>query len=186
MNCRKVCAPSFSQTIGEQLLPIKRCCPFIAYMPNMPDKFGIKLWMLAEVNSKYLVNIIPYLGVQKTIKGWSFSRKCGNEDHRTNPKQRVQCIEGQFFISFEPAKKLQKEGTTIVGTARANSKHLLKEITGSLNGGKNGSKFYYEEHFQCMFVNYQCKEEVCIPSIKHACITFCFRWRKEETRYSIL
>ena len=47
MNCRKVYTPSFSLTIDEQLLPIKSCCSFIVYMPNKPDKFGIKFWMLA-------------------------------------------------------------------------------------------------------------------------------------------
>ena len=34
-------------------------------MPNRPDKFGIKFWMLAEVDSKYVVNIIPYLEAQE-------------------------------------------------------------------------------------------------------------------------
>ena len=31
-------------------------------MPQKPDKFGIKFWILAEVDSKYLVNGFPYLG----------------------------------------------------------------------------------------------------------------------------
>ncbi|CAF0977767.1 unnamed protein product [Brachionus calyciflorus] len=31
-------------------------------MPNKPDKFGIKLWMLTEVESKYTLNGFPYLG----------------------------------------------------------------------------------------------------------------------------
>ena len=52
MNCRKVHAPSFSFTIDEQLLPIKSHCPFIVYMPNDPDKFVTKFWMLVEVDSK--------------------------------------------------------------------------------------------------------------------------------------
>ena len=65
MNCRKVYTPSFSLTIDEQLLPIKSCCPFIVLMPNKPGKFGIKFWMLAKVHSKYVVNIIPYLGTQE-------------------------------------------------------------------------------------------------------------------------
>ena len=31
-------------------------------MPNKPDKFGIKSWLLAEVDTKYIVNGFPYLG----------------------------------------------------------------------------------------------------------------------------
>ena len=31
-------------------------------MPNKPDKFGIKSWMLTEVESKYTLNGFPYFG----------------------------------------------------------------------------------------------------------------------------
>ena len=31
-------------------------------MPNKPDKFGIKFWILVEVDSKYVCNFLPYLG----------------------------------------------------------------------------------------------------------------------------
>ena len=58
----------------------------------------------------------------------------------------------------------------IVGTVCANSKHLPKEVTGPVKGGKYDSKFYYEERCKCMFVNYQCKDKksVCLLSTMHA------------------
>ena len=31
-------------------------------MPNKPDKFGMKFWIFTEVDSKYVYNILPYLG----------------------------------------------------------------------------------------------------------------------------
>ena len=31
-------------------------------MPNKPDKFGLKFWVLAEVKSKYVCNFLSYLG----------------------------------------------------------------------------------------------------------------------------
>ena len=64
-----------------------------------------------------------------------------------------------FLLHFELSIKFQKEGTSIVGKVRANSKHLPKEITGSRKSEKCGSKFYYEEHCKCMFVNHQCKDK---------------------------
>ena len=43
--------------------PLKTCCPFITFMPNKPDKYGFKFWLLVEgVESKYVVKILPYLG----------------------------------------------------------------------------------------------------------------------------
>ena len=64
-NCTNSYTPNYSLTIDEQLLPMKNRCPFIVFMPNKPDKFGIKFWVLAEVENKYIVNVIPYLGAQE-------------------------------------------------------------------------------------------------------------------------
>ena len=114
-------------------------------MPNNPDKFDIKFLMLAEVNLKYVVNNITIFG--------STRKKSRNgplaEDVMikiTEPIQNKGCNVTNFFTSFELAKKLQKEGTSIVGTACFNSKHFSKEIFGPVKGGKYSSKFYYEGH----------------------------------------
>ena len=61
-NCKKCFVPSFDLTINEQLFPCKTQCPFIQYMPNKPDKFGIQFWLLIDVFSKYLCNGKLYLG----------------------------------------------------------------------------------------------------------------------------
>ena len=63
-NCKAKYVCDFSLTVDEQLLPCKNRCGFISFMPNKPDKYGIKFWVLADVNTKYILNIIPYLGAQ--------------------------------------------------------------------------------------------------------------------------
>ena len=42
--------------IDEKLFPCRTKCEFIQYMPNKPDKFGIKFWMTVNVESKYRYN----------------------------------------------------------------------------------------------------------------------------------
>ena len=54
--------PGENITIYEKLFPTKSCCRFIHYMPNKPDKFGIKFWLAVDVESKYILNAISYLG----------------------------------------------------------------------------------------------------------------------------
>ena len=49
-------------TVDEQLFPTKARCRFTQYMPNKPDKFGIKFWIAADADTKYIVNGFPYLG----------------------------------------------------------------------------------------------------------------------------
>ena len=57
-NCQKA---FISLTVDEQLFRTKARCRFTQFMPNKPDKFGIKFWILAELNSKYCLNLKPYL-----------------------------------------------------------------------------------------------------------------------------
>ncbi|GFY27530.1 piggyBac transposable element-derived protein 4 [Trichonephila clavipes] len=48
-------------TIDEQLFPSEARCRFTQYMPSKPDKFGIKFWLAADINSKYVLNGFPHL-----------------------------------------------------------------------------------------------------------------------------
>ncbi|XP_033319032.1 uncharacterized protein LOC117216437 [Bombus bifarius] len=58
-NCYK---PGANITIDKQLFPTKVRCRFTQYLPNKPDKFGIKFWLASDVQTKYVVNGFPYLG----------------------------------------------------------------------------------------------------------------------------
>ncbi|XP_051242438.1 activating transcription factor 7-interacting protein 1 isoform X2 [Dicentrarchus labrax] len=58
--------PGADITVDEQLLPTKARCSFLQYMANKPDKFGIKFWLAADVDTKYMVNGAPYLGKEET------------------------------------------------------------------------------------------------------------------------
>lgn len=61
-NCSKYYIPSCELTVDEQLFPTKSRCQFTQFMGNKPDKYGIKFWLLAEVESKYCCAVRPYLG----------------------------------------------------------------------------------------------------------------------------
>ena len=61
-NSQACYKPGANITIDEQLFPTKARSRFIQYMPNKPDKFGIKFWLAADVNNKYVINGYPYLG----------------------------------------------------------------------------------------------------------------------------
>ena len=52
-NSQKSFAPAESLTVDEQLFPTKAKCRFTQYVLNKPDKFGIKFWILADLETKY-------------------------------------------------------------------------------------------------------------------------------------
>ena len=58
--------PGKNITIYEKLFLRKSLCRFIQYMPNKPDKFGMKFWLAAGVESKYILDAILYLGKDKS------------------------------------------------------------------------------------------------------------------------
>ena len=59
--------PGANITIDELLFSTKARCRFTQYLPNKPDKFGVKFWLASDVQIKYVVNGFPYLG--KSEKG---------------------------------------------------------------------------------------------------------------------
>lgn len=48
-NCKTNCTPGPYISVGAQLFPTKATCLFTQYMPNKPDKFGIKFWLATDV-----------------------------------------------------------------------------------------------------------------------------------------
>ena len=64
--CVKLNVPRENLTVDEQLLAFRGRCPFCMYIPNKPAKYGIKLVLINDSASKYLLGGIPYLGKQET------------------------------------------------------------------------------------------------------------------------
>ena len=63
--CKSKHTCDFSVTVDEQLMSLKLRCSFITFMPNKPDKYDIKFWVLVDVKAKYVANITPHLGAQE-------------------------------------------------------------------------------------------------------------------------
>lgn len=53
--------PGSEVTIDEQLLGFTGRCPFRMYIPNKPDKYGIKFPMMCDATSKYMIDADPYI-----------------------------------------------------------------------------------------------------------------------------
>ena len=170
--CRTKYNCNFSLTIDEQLMPVKSRCPFITFMPNKPDKYGIKFWVLADVETKYVANIVPYLGAQERqerggtllaesvlvkltekVKGKGYNITCDN-----------------FFTSLSAAEKLARNKISIVGTIRKNCRELSPQITLPMPSNLYHSHFMWHDKSNALFVNYQAKlkKSVCLLSTMHS------------------
>lgn len=123
-NCYK---PGAYLTVDEQLFPTKARCRFTQYIPNKPDKFGIKFWLASDVGSKYVVNGFPYLGKDE---GRESSVPLGEfvtlklVEPYTGHGRNITA--DNFFTSASLVSKLLAKKTTFVGTIRRNKKELPK------------------------------------------------------------
>jgi len=61
-NCKQRYCPGENITIDEQLLAFRGRCVFRMYIRNKPAKYGLKIMMVCDSKSSYMLNAMPYLG----------------------------------------------------------------------------------------------------------------------------
>ncbi|XP_067142487.1 LOW QUALITY PROTEIN: piggyBac transposable element-derived protein 4-like [Centruroides vittatus] len=128
---------------NEQLTGFHGRCPFRMYKPN---KYGIKLVMAADVNSKYVINDIPYLGKgtdpQKQPLATFFVKKITSILHGTNRNITMD----NWFTSVSLADELLKSpyNLTLVGTLRSNKREIPEKLKNSKLCAFGTSIFCYD------------------------------------------
>ena len=155
-NSGQICAeqlagiPELSLTIDEQLFLTKKPVAGLPrFMPNKPDKFGIKFWILADVESKYCLNVNPYLGKDET-RLYSL----GTHVVMTLMEpyfSRGYNVTTDIFTSRDLTLQLLNKQTFLVGTMRLNR----KEIRASDKLTTHDSIFYCTDTIN--LVKYQAK-----------------------------
>ena len=127
-NCESNYTPGAYVTIDEQLLSFRGRCPFKVYIPNKPDKYGIKIVMLCDSKTFYMCSAIPYVGkerrdVSEALPTHYVLRLCKNL-YGSNRNVTMD----NWFSSSDLAKKLLQKKLTMVGTLRKNKSDIPPEF----------------------------------------------------------
>ncbi|XP_049880307.1 uncharacterized protein LOC126376804 [Pectinophora gossypiella] len=145
-NFQKWYTPGSYITVDEQLVGFRGRCSFRMYIPNKPNKYGIKLVMAADVNSKYIVNAIPYLGKgtdpQKQPLAAFFIKEITSTLHGTNRNITMD----NWFTSVPLANELLMApyNLTLVGTLRSNKREIPEKLKNSKSRAIGTSMFCYD------------------------------------------
>jgi hypothetical protein len=123
------------------LVPCKARCSFIQYIPSKPDKFGIKLWALVENESKYVLNMDPYLGQINEIRAKNVGEQVVKNLARNYMNRGYNITMDNFFTSLQLARYLKGLNTTLVGTIRRN-KPYLPAVCSAKKRDLNESSFF--------------------------------------------
>ena len=153
-------------------MPVKSRCFFITFTPNKPDKYKIKFWVLADFETKYVANIVPYLGAQER------QERGGTPLAESVLVKLTEKVKGKgynitwdnFFTSLSAAKKLASNNISIVGTTRKNRRELSPQMTQPMPSNLYHSRFMWHDKSNALFVNYQAKlkKSVCLLSTMHS------------------
>ena len=116
--------PTRQLTVDETLIGTKARSVMLQYIPTKHSKFGIKLWMLVEAATGYVLNCIPYRGKtfdrapQGQTLGSSVVFNLLSSGGFLNKFYHVYC--DSSFTSLKLGSDLLVRNTYLTGTLRRN------------------------------------------------------------------
>lgn len=135
--------PSDCCTIDEQLLAFRGRCQFRMYIPNKPDKYGIKIILMCDSKTFYMLKAEVYLGKNSTPRTQPvadyYLQSLTSPIQGTN--RNLTC--DNWFTSIPSAATLLEKNITLVGTLRQNKKEIPTEMKDKSTFEKNSAKFAY-------------------------------------------
>lgn len=174
-NCQSNYTLGTYVCIDEMLIGYRGRCSFIIYMPQKPDKYGLKLLLLVDAATFYVYNMYIYYG-----KGSDGIGLSDEEKKLGIPSQSVirltKCIEGShrnitadnWFSSLELLTFCGKKGLTYLGTLKKNKKEIPNQFQPSKQRPVRSSIYGFTRN--CTMVSYVPKTNkavILISSMHH-------------------
>ncbi|UYV70295.1 hypothetical protein LAZ67_7002440 [Cordylochernes scorpioides] len=118
--------PAEYLTVDEMLVGFRGKCPFKIYIPSKPNKYGIKIVILADSRTHYMYNAMVYTGKSKTPKSKELSLPTQIVLDISRPiwKSNINITADNWFTSIELVDKLKEHGLTYLGTMRKNKPQI--------------------------------------------------------------
>lgn len=157
-------------TVDEKLEAFRGRCSFRVYMPNKPNKYGIKIYALTDAKFPYTANLEVYVGQQRPGPYKVDTSNLSLVPRLCNPisGSHRNVTMDNFFTSINLAELLLNEHQlTILGTIRKNKKELPFEITAPKRPEKT-SMFAFQEKFTIVsYIPRKNKNVILISTMHH-------------------
>ncbi|KAL8561112.1 hypothetical protein ACOMHN_033695 [Nucella lapillus] len=143
-------------TVDEQLMPFRGRCSFLQYLPSKPDRYGMKVFWVADSANNFPLLGIPYLGRplgqdRQVNFGRNIALQLATPFFKSG--RNITC--DNFFTDLALVEGCQNNGLTVVGTVRSNKTFLPYPFKSKRNLPLHGSEFVYNK--TATLVNYQGK-----------------------------
>ena len=141
-------------TIDESIVPFRGRCSFKIYMPKKPDKYGVKIWTMADAKNSYPCNAQIYRG--KSHYGpeigqaqWVVRDLTSNIQH-TGRNITVD----NYFSTVDLANELLNRGLTMIGTLRKNKREIPHCFQASKTRDIYSTQFGFSKEQNMMMCSY--------------------------------
>lgn len=127
-NSKNCYSPGEFLTIDEMLVPFRGRCKFRMYIPSKPARYGLKVQILADSKTHYMINSEIYSG-KKSEKS-QFSIPTDTVLRLVDPVDGTnRNITGDnWYTSLELTNELLKKKLTYVGTVKRNKRFIPPEF----------------------------------------------------------
>ena len=154
-------------------------------MPQKPEKFGTKFWMVCDTTTSFVLRAFPYVGREE--------REVGFGEHVTlslmEPYKNtgVNVTTDNFFISLSLARRHLQSNITMLGTMRAHRREILPETKLGKGATLYSSTFLFtppEENI--MLLSYKAKKNKVVYLLFSSHKTTTVNYGKQKKPQAIL
>ena len=164
-------------TVDEQLISFRGKVLFRMYMPDKPNKYGIKIIAAADAESHYMLDGVPYLGKGSCVnlppnmnQGHYFTMEVLRKLMQAG---RTICLDN-WFTSRNLTKELQQHNMHLVGTIKPKPFLPNKAIIEKLKLEKDESVafFNHSDNINVVYKKVKPKKHVAIITTVHNKFTY--------------
>jgi hypothetical protein len=116
--------PGECVTIDESLIPFRGRCSFRQYMPMKPAKYGLKFFVAACSESRYIWGVLPYTGKdgKEVTKNLASTVVLKLTENLAGTGRNI-CTDN-FYTSLHLCRSLKLRSLSLVGTMRKHRREL--------------------------------------------------------------
>lgn len=168
-NCRKSYKASSYVTIDEQLVAFRGRCLFRMYIPSKPARYGIKIVMMCDNSTKYVIDATPYLG-KGTVPDGQVAADFYVKKLVTSIKGSNRNITMDNWFCNIPLtlSLLHDEKLTVIGTIKKNKKELPIQFTDPKFQNRKSDTSFFLFHKNVTVVSYKPKQNKLVTLISSA------------------
>ena len=172
--CEANYTPGTGCTVDESLHGFRGRCSFKQYIPNKPSKYGIKVYVLADSKTFYLVSFKIYTGAGTHAPGLLVPTQAVLDLVPSGSGTSRNITTDNYYTSIPLAMELKSRKLTLFGTMKKNKACFPPSFLAKADGGTVQYAFDHTNNFTLLSVAPKKNKRVVFLSTMHS--------EKKETR----